>query len=92
MSITLQTIVIELVKQAMLDSVKLTYPQLTRLVEGHPEYNGQSKGKALERRIREILNNEDVLQQLREEAKSGDYVSGGFKIGRLEIKGKLDLS
>ena len=88
----LEAIVIALVKEAMLTSHKLTSTQLTRLVENHPEYGGQSTGRALERQIRTILHDENVLQQLREESKSENNVSLGFKIGRLEIKGKLDLS
>jgi hypothetical protein len=92
MSMTLETLIITLLKEAMLDGVELTYPKLTTLVENHPEYNGQSRGKALERRIKSLVKNENILQQLQEETKSENYVSGGFKIGRLEIKGKLDLS
>lgn len=86
----LETLVIELIIEAMLSSIKLTFAGLTRQVENHPEYDGTSNGKSLERRIRNILKDERVLEQLREDTTENN-ISLGFKIGRLEIKGKFTL-
>ncbi|MEK7282069.1 MAG: hypothetical protein AAB037_06960 [Chloroflexota bacterium] len=86
----LEALVIELLRESMLSSTKLTYAQLARLVEAHSEYAGASKGKSLERRIKNILKDERVLEQLRENTPENN-ISLGFKIGRLEIKGKFKL-
>lgn len=86
----LEALVIELVRDAILSSTKITYAGLARQVENHSEYNGTSNSKSLERRIRNILKDERVLEQLREDI-TGNNISLGFKIGRLEIKGKYNL-
>ena len=87
----LEGLVVELVVGAILTNMKLTQAKLTELVENHPDYHGTTKGKALERRIKNILKDERVLQQIQEETKSENNITLGFKIGRLEIKGKLKL-
>ena len=93
----LEALVIEVISEAILSNPKLTYAQLTGLVEDHPLYKGKSRGKSLERRIRNILRDERVLEQLpeisefRESIPDENNISLGFKLGRLEVKGKLRL-
>ncbi len=86
----LEALVIELIKEALVLNTKPTYAQLTRQVENNSEYEGVSKGKSLEKRIKNILKDEKVLEQLRENIPE-DNISLGFRIGRLEIKGKFKL-
>jgi len=61
---------------------KYTLSQLTSLVENHTEYKGKSKGKELQKRIRQIL--QDELKQ----GDNNSYIE--LKVGR--FKGTIDLS
>jgi len=85
---TLEAIVMEIITTTAVE----TLVQLTTLVVNHSEYRGKSKGQELQKRIRRILEDERFKQQLGENRMSEDNISLGFKLGRVEIKGKLDLS
>lgn len=92
MSMSLEAIVIEIIREAILTKTKLTFAELTNKAANHYGYDGKSKGKALENRIKNIVKDERVLQQLQEDNVSENNISLGFKLGRVEIKGKLNLS
>jgi len=79
---------IEIVKDVLSSSFeKLTLDQLAMLVENHSDYRGKSKGRELRNRIRRILEDEEFEQE-----KRGSGVYFGIKLGRFEIKTKIDLS
>lgn len=84
----LEAIIVEILETTAVE----TLDQLTNLVAAHHAYTGKSKGRALENRIKRILQNERFRQEIEESNVSEDNISLGFKIGRLEIKGKYDLS
>ena len=82
MPMSLEEIVIEVLRTTTIKRLD----QLTNLVAGHSEYIGKSKGQALKNRIKRILQDERFQQEMQE-----DNISLGVKLGRIEIKGKIDL-
>ena len=86
----LEALVIQLVIEAILSGIKPKYAGIAKQVEANPEYRGTRRGKSLEREIRRILAREEVLRQIRDNT-STNNITAGIKIGRLEIKGKIDL-
>ena len=93
MPVSLEAIVLELVREAIMTKTNPTYKQLRVMVENHPEYDGKSRGTVLTSRIRSIVESEQFRQQLKEKNLiDDDNISIGFKLGRLEIKGKYKFS
>ncbi len=68
---------------------KLTLNQVTTMVENHPEWRGKSKGQDLAKRIRQIL---EEYQDEFEYEDQGPNITFGLKLGRVNIKGRIDLS
>lgn len=83
MPFSLEAIVMEI----LITTAVETIDQLTDLVAGHSEYRGRSKGRELKNRIIRILQDEGFQQEMQ-----GSNISLGFKLGRIEFKGKIDLS
>lgn len=83
MPISLEAIVMEILTTTAVETID----QLVSLVAAHSEYRGRSKGKNLKNRIIRILQDERFQQEMQ-----GNNISLGFKLGRIEFKGKIDLS
>ncbi len=66
---------------------KLTLGELRALVEYDSEYTGKSKGLALEKQIKRILESKEFEQE-----KRGSCIYFGIKLGTIELGGKYDLS
>jgi len=83
MPLSLEAIVMEILNTTAVETIN----QLTNLVVAHSEYRGRSKGQKLKNRIIHILQDERFQQEMQ-----GNNISLGFKLGRVEFKGKIDLS
>lgn len=83
MPMSLEAIVLEILTTTAVETID----QLANLVAAHSEYKGKSKGQELRKKINHILHDERFQEELQ-----GNNISLGFKLGRVEFKGKIDLS
>jgi hypothetical protein len=91
MPVSLEAILISIITDAIASNIPLTQDQLNNKVRIQLEYDGTGEVKNLEKRIHRILNNEQFWEKITHDV-SGDNITAGFKIGRLTINGKWDLS